>query len=481
MRVRAERRLGEMNASPSKPFSYRGSGRCRSIFQPVGTQPSGNCAAAHADRSRVEHHVAQQPARLALAERCRPPSSACGWAAPCPRSSARPRRRTSRGSSSRGCIPSRRSGRGRSRSPSTSRPACRMSGLVLLRPGNGLSLRSSAHGQRGKAADRLACRVVASQRSTGCTAPCGPGGVISKSAPGQDARRAASPVQSANQRPAKPQSAGRCAMSWATTAPDRGRRVLDRVDALFEEQRDVLLGPDEGQLLLVLVELGRVVRAVVRAALLLQFRHDVADARLGLHVARALQPDADLGAVVAAEHGPVLDQGHLAAPAAPPRAPRTCRRCRRRPRPDRTRPPSPAARAGRAAARRNAAIAGSRFGGAKLRIGGEQDRVAAALEAGQVVQRQRRPRLPAISTCRRPASATRRPSVPKVVVERLAVDEHLERARRARRLPRAPPSPACGPRRGTCPAPGNSTVVVGIRRPAAQARAPAGRASPSGP
>src|SRR3954466_11186651 len=47
------------------------------------------------------------------------------------------------------------------------------------------------------------------------------------------------------------------------------------------------------------------------AAILLEFRYHIANARPGFFGAGALQPDADLRAVVPAEHRAVLYQGHL--------------------------------------------------------------------------------------------------------------------------------------------------------------------------
>ena len=101
--VRACSAALEMKASPSKPFSYRGSGRCRSIVQPVGTQPSSILLARRPGPpcvritspssrrdSRLPGHVGR-PVQLVVGQHSGR------------RSSARPTRRTWRGSSSRGC------------------------------------------------------------------------------------------------------------------------------------------------------------------------------------------------------------------------------------------------------------------------------------------------------------------------------------------------------------------------------------------
>ena len=72
-----------------------------------------------------------------------------------------------------------------------------------------------------------------------------------------------------------------------------------------------MLAADERQPAVVFVDLGGVGRADVSTLFGFQFGDNVADARVGREVDAAAEPDADLGAVVAAQHGPVLEEGHF--------------------------------------------------------------------------------------------------------------------------------------------------------------------------
>ena len=201
---------------------------------------------------------------------------------------------------------------------------------------------------------------------------------------------------------------------------------------------------------------------------------------IGRQVARPLQPDADLGAVVAAQHGPVLDQRHAqpqpgggdrrAGPRDAAAHDHQIVRSRR----------LPAFRAGPAACGGTAASCGSWFGGARFGLGGQEDRVAAALETGQVVQRQGR--LPAGNL--HPAAVLPMPVGPLRAEDRgqgLAVDEHLELARASPAPSRGPPNRACAPSTRYVPGCGKSPPWCGRRPPAGPVHAPAGRGSPSRP
>jgi len=86
---------------------------------------------------------------------------------------------------------------------------------------------------------------------------------------------------------------------------------LNTVDALLQEKAQVALATDEGEAAIVFVELGGIVHAVVSAFAGFQFGHDVADARVRGQVDAAIEPDTNLGAVVAAQHGAVLEESDL--------------------------------------------------------------------------------------------------------------------------------------------------------------------------
>ena len=89
----------------------------------------------------------------------------------------------------------------------------------------------------------------------------------------------------------------------------------------------------------------------------------------------------------------------------------------------------------------------------EVRVGGEQDRIAAAFEAGQVVQRHRCLAGGRSRPCRRPANATRpRPCRTSRAAAGRGPAPGTCPARRGPST--APPSRACGPRPGTFPPPG---------------------------
>ena len=123
-------------------------------------------------------------------------------------------------------------------------------------------------------------------------------------------------------------------------------------------------------------------------------------------------------------------------------------------------PPARASRAGRATARRSFAKPGPIVGRHELEVLGEQHRVAAALEAGQVVQRDlglaRRPR-PLPPSCQCHAA----PSVPKVVASGLPSTSTWNRPGRPAPST-ARPNRGCAPRRGIVPADGNLAVGHGV-------------------
>jgi hypothetical protein len=197
----------------------------------------------------------------------------------------------------------------------------------------------------------------------------------------------------------------------------------------------------------------------------------------GFLVARAVQPDADFRAVVAAEDRAVLDEGDLQAEAGGGER---------------------GAGAGDAAAGDDEVIlapglrffrdpeAGAAEGGhlrvgvgrSEVRVASEQDRVAAALEAGEVVQCEADGALRQIDGAA-VLPVPLAPTVPKVVGRGLP----LMRTWNLPGVPGAfhgPPSPWCGPIRGSGPLRGCRRWWW-RRRPARRARGRAGRASPCCP
>ena len=138
--------------------------------------------------------------------------------------------------------------------------------------------------------------------------------VISQSAPARKPTLA-SPVQSANHRPAK-----RCSravrMSWATTAAMRSPCFSTLVDVDVQEQRTFFSARTSASRFW-----SSYISAVpgwpCGAAPARAPRRRRADRGL---FDLAAEPDADLRAVVAAQHGPVLDQGHVSPSRAAERA-----------------------------------------------------------------------------------------------------------------------------------------------------------------
>ena len=204
---------------------------------------------------------------------------------------------------------------------------------------------------------------------------------------------------------------------------------------------------------------------------------NVADARIGRQIDAAVEPDAHLGAVVAAQHGPVLHQGYLEAK--PGRGQGGGGSGDAAADDDQVIAPAVFGRFGQA--ERLPAEGGERgrfIGRLEAEVAAEQDGVAASLEAGQIMQGD-------FGLAANFHGAAILP-VPGGALgaeggaERLAVDEHLEPARRARRFPgrdpiaRADPDPVLA---------GGGKLRGGLRVAdrLAQARAPADRASPSGP
>ena len=116
-------------------------------------------------------------------------------------------------------------------------------------------------------------------------------------------------MQSANQRPSIADPPG----GADVLADDRLQAAVagfDRVDALLQEERDPRLGLDHGQLAVIGIGRRRF-RVAARAAFFgHEFGHHVADVRIGGLVDPTLRPDADLRAAVAAQDGPVLNEGH---------------------------------------------------------------------------------------------------------------------------------------------------------------------------
>jgi hypothetical protein len=85
---------------------------------------------------------------------------------------------------------------------------------------------------------------------------------------------------------------------------------LDGIHPLFQQQGDVGLAAHQRQPALVFVNLRGIGRAIMRALRGLKLGDDVSDARIGRQIDAAIKPDPHLGAVIATQHGPVLQQGH---------------------------------------------------------------------------------------------------------------------------------------------------------------------------
>ena len=121
------------------------------------------------------------------------------------------------------------------------------------------------------------------------------------------APRQASPVQSANSR-ARNFSRLPVTVCWAMTAAMVGPSISRPLARWSVKRSRFGSASARVEFLLIFVEVGGVFWAVVGASFLFEFGDDVADAGIGWFVSCALEPDADLAAVVSAEDGSVLDE-----------------------------------------------------------------------------------------------------------------------------------------------------------------------------
>ena len=221
---------------------------------------------------------------------------------------------------------------------------------------------------------------------------------------------------------------------------DRAVHDLCAVHARLEEERQVRLGAREAQLAVVVEDVSSLGVLRVLAADRDDLHHDVADARIGLLIDVALRPDPHLGAGVAPEHGPVLDERH-AHPQSRGRH-RGCGPCGASADHDEVE-----AAAGLRLFGEPEPLRPERFewlspvGRLEVEVGVEEDGVAAAFEAGQIVQRDGRARRqlddPAVLPVPRVALG------PEGRLQGLAVDEQLEPSRCTLRAPGR--DPVAGP------------------------------------